>query len=197
MTTQIHFILDRSGSMEDGLESYINGFNSFLDTQIKEESDTACMSLYQFDHEYQVIYQNSPMKEVNKLSIDTFIPRGRTALFDAIGKTIKTIKKKKNETIIIVVLTDGEENDSKEFTSKRISNMISKKKDKGWEFIYLGANQDAILEGGKIGINRQSSLTFDQNKEGIEECFRSLGNAVSSYRKTPLKERREKSVSFI
>lgn len=196
MTTQIHFILDRSGSMSDGLEDYIGGFNTFVNTQKNQKDDNATMSLYQFDHEYQIIYANLQMKDVKELNKETFVPRGRTALFDAIGETMESIAPEENTSIIIVVLTDGMENGSSEFTGKRISKMIEKKKELGWEFIYLGANQDAILEGGKIGINHQSSLTFQQDKEGIQECFRSLSNAVSAYRNTPMKERKTKGVRF-
>jgi len=196
MTTQIHFVLDRSGSMSDGLNDYLGGFNAFLDSQSKENSDEVLMSLYQFDHDYEIVYQDVPLKEVKKLTKDTFVPRGRTALFDAIGETLDNIKAKENESVIIVVLTDGEENASSEFTGKRISKMISKKKELGWEFVYLGANQDAILEGSKLGINNQSSRTFQVDKEGIEKCFSSLSQAVSDYRKTPMKKRKEKGVSF-
>ena len=140
MKTDIHFVLDRSGSMWDILNDTIGGFNQFVSSQQDDPNGECYLNLYQFDHEYQIVYQNKNIKEVELLNKETFQPRGNTALLDAIGRTISSIPNKKLENnniennnnendnnkdkIIFVILTDGEENSSKEFSYNTISKMI-------------------------------------------------------------------------
>lgn len=153
MTTQetckIIVIADRSGSMQMIKSDAIGGFNAFMEEQRKLEGK-AEVTLVLFDDQYEVPYQNKNLKLVEDLNEDTFIPRGSTALYDAIGKTIATLKeeelaasKKKDfpEKVIFAIITDGEENSSLEFTRKTVMQLVENSKTKGWEFIYLCADE--------------------------------------------------------
>ncbi len=156
MSTRIFVVLDKSGSMEECRSDTIGGFNSFIRKQKKLNADSAFLSLYQFDHEYFITYQNVPIEQVPELTFETFEPSGQTALLDAIGKTITNVEHQTDDSIIIVIITDGEENSSNTYRSKeQINQMIKQKQDLGWEFVFLGANQDAIQSAGQLGIGGQ------------------------------------------
>jgi Mg-chelatase subunit ChlD len=166
------FILDRSGSMESCWDDTIGGFNAFLNEQ-KQHGGT--MTLIQFDHEYLVSYETKPIAEVEPLSRETFKPRGSTALFDAIGKAIKTVK---TATIpLVIIFTDGHENASKEYTKAHINDLITERTKDGWEFVYLGANQDAFAVGAGLGIAPGATMSYDANK--TPQAFAALSAAVS------------------
>jgi hypothetical protein len=168
------FILDRSGSMETCSADTIGGYNSFIRDQV-EFGGT--MTLIQFDHEILNVYEDVPIGEVVPLTHKTFTPRGSTALFDAIGHTIKIITDGDPPTIII--LTDGHENASNIYTKSHVKDLIdTKTKDHGWNFVYLGANQDAFAVSGDIGIAPGCTLNFDSNR--TPEAFRSLSAAIST-----------------
>jgi hypothetical protein len=181
--TQIHFILDRSGSMYEILGDTIGGFNSFIQSQQNDQNGECFMNLYQFDHEYQIVYQNKPIKEVEMLTEKTFMPRGQTALLDAIGRTVSCVSVDTKETNnIVVILTDGYENSSIEFTYKKVTEIIEKKEKDGWKFVFLGANQDAIKTAGGLGINQNSAMTYAQTPKNVNACFRGLSDAISRTR---------------
>jgi len=195
MTTKIFVILDRSGSMSNCWDDTIGGFNSFISNQKKMNDDKAFLSLYQFDHEYEIVYENKEITGVEDLTKETFVPRGRTALLDAIGKTVKSIpKKQENESYIIVIMTDGEENASTGYTKFHINDLISNKKELGWEFIFIGANQDAIKEAATLGISAESALNYDVKKTNA--TFECLSAAIGRTRSTPIAKRKEKLVHF-
>lgn len=185
MDINIHFILDRSGSMWETLNDTIGGFNSFIHSQKKQlvNGEQKClMSLYQFDHEYNILYKNREISNVNELNTETFVPRGQTALIDAIGRTISEISEENNSKnknkIIVVILTDGMENCSKEFKHKKVMEMIKIKEKEGWQFVFLAANQDAIETAGNLGINRKSAMTYAQTPQNVRACFNGLSDAV-------------------
>jgi len=186
MTTRIYVILDKSGSMEVCRKDTIGGFNSFVRKQKELKADNAFLSLYQFSNDYIVSYENKKIEEVEELTESTFVPDGMTALLDAVGKTIHSIRPGDDDNIIIVIITDGEENSSSEYSKVVINRMIIEKKEKGWEFVFLGANQDAIKEAQKIGIGADSSLTFSTNV--CNQAFESLSGAIERSRSTPVKK---------
>ena len=180
--TDITFILDRSGSMESIKEATIIGFNSFLKEHKSANSETK-ITLIQFDNEYDMVYDGINIKEVNYLNNKTYMPRGTTALLDAIGKTINHNKRKfkempdneKPKNVIVVVLTDGYENNSRLFSRKEIFMKINKRRNKdNWVFLFIGANQDAIIEGTKIGISDDLCLSIRASKSGIKHAFDSV-----------------------
>ena len=166
--THISIILDRSGSMRSCLSDTIGGFNQFLSTQ-KEQPGEATMTMVQFDTEYERLIDMLPLSNAVDLNNENYIPRGSTALLDAVGRTINHVEhqinekeeKERPEKIIFVIITDGEENASREFQHEQIMEMINRHRDEnGWEFVFIGANQDAIRAGGSIGTVRGSSLSY-------------------------------------
>ena len=167
------FILDRSGSMESCWDDTIGGFNAFVNDQ-KQFGGT--LTLIQFDHEYQLVYENKPIEEVEPLTRETFKPRGSTALLDALGRAIKEIKTQTIPTYVI--LTDGHENASHQYTKAHIKDLVCERQKEGWQFVYLGANQDAFTEAGAIGIGPAGTLNYDATR--TPEAFRQLSAAMSS-----------------
>jgi Mg-chelatase subunit ChlD len=165
------FLLDRSGSMELCRDDTIGGFNSFVKDQAVIGGK---LTLIQFDHEIQTTYTNVELKDIVPLTIETFQPRGSTALLDAIGETIKSPK---CTHPVVIILTDGQENSSTKFTKAHIKDLIEQKTKDGWTFMYLGANQDAFAEAGAMGIGPACTMNYDANK--TPEAFRALSQTVS------------------
>jgi uncharacterized protein YegL len=179
--TEIVVVLDRSGSMQSIAGSTVDGFNKFLDEQKNAEGE-AFVTLVQFDDRYEVDYKSVPVKDVNPLiNGETFKPRGVTALLDAIGKTINELETDRD--VVFVIITDGDENASREFKRDAIMKMIKTlEDDKGWYFLFLGANQDAIAAGGNMGIAGNKSFTYDATDIGTANAFTSFSSNISSYR---------------
>ena len=171
--TSIDFILDRSGSMHTCVNDTLGGFNFFVESQKKDNPDGK-MSLILFAHDFEYLYKDKCINNLENLNSTEYFPRGTTALLDAIGKTIKNSKDKQKH--MIVILTDGEENSSKDYTLNHINDLIEMKKKEGWQFIFLGANQDAIKTGNNLGIPEDSAMTF--NQENVYNAFEGLSCAI-------------------
>lgn len=187
-TTDITIILDRSGSMESVADDTIGGFNRFLEDQ-KTGHGTATITLVQFDDRYETVYAGVPLEAAPKLTDQTFVPRGSTALLDAIGKTIDETgvrlaamrEEDRPEQVVMVILTDGCENASRRYDAHRIAEMIAHQREVySWEFIFLGANQDAIATASAMGVAAGSSLTYAASSAGTNQAF----DAVSRRMKT-------------
>jgi hypothetical protein len=182
--TQIVVVLDRSGSMDTIAKSTVEGINSFVKEQKAAEGE-AFMTLVQFDNEYQIDYKERPLNEVADLiNGETFVPRATTALYDAIGRTINEINT--TDDVIFVIVTDGAENASKEFTKENVFNKIEEKKKDGWNFLFLAANQDAMKTGGSLGISASNSMTFNANDASVGNMYMNFSSKVSGYRSTKL-----------
>jgi len=188
--TEIVCILDRSGSMGSICNDAIGGFNSFLKEQ-KELPGKATFTLILFDHEYEVKCNGIDIKEVTPLNNRTYVPRGSTALYDAIGRAICNAESRidkcnpKKSRVLVSILTDGEENSSKEYDKCKILSMIQKCRDKyGWEFIYLSASPSAFSDAEKIGIRVGRVMQFSHTGSGIRGMTASYGCSASSYRST-------------
>ncbi len=175
-------VLDRSGSMQSIKNETISGFNSFVSEQKKLDYRSS-LTLVQFDDRYQIDYESVDINKVPELNTDTFVPRGLTALLDAIGKTIKTTRDRYSKLVkndlpdktIFVIITDGQENNSTKYNRKRIFKKIRKmEKEQNWEFVFLGANQDAISEANNYGINAKRAMTYAADKVGTTDMFFSL-----------------------
>ncbi len=190
--TEITIILDRSGSMESIANDAIGGFNSFLKHQQQQEGE-ARLSLVLFDTQYEVIHKSVPLADVPLLTDQTFVPRGGTALLDAIGKTIHKmtdsfaarLPKARPENVIIAILTDGEENSSREFTLSHINDLITAKKLQGWEFLFLAANQDAIATAGRMNISASHAINFDATHEGTHQVMEEMSARIRESRRAP------------
>lgn len=188
--TDITIVLDRSGSMDSVKSDTIGGFNSFLTSQQKSETEAA-LSLVQFDDQYETLYLDKDIQKADKLTEDTFQPRGMTALFDAIGRTINSVgqrlaaltENERPDKVLMVILTDGLENASTEFSAAKISEMIKHQRDNyKWEFMFIGANQDAVLSAQQIGIAAAASITYAANAEGTNLAFARMSEKISDYR---------------
>lgn len=179
---RITVILDRSGSMETIREATISGFNEFLHGQ-KQVPGEAVISLFQFDDVFDTVYADKALWNAPPLTRETFVPRNWTALYDAIGRAMGIIDyKPKAEKNIVLIVTDGQENASKEFKSQNVRHLIKIRQDKGWQFVFLGSNQDAILSARGLGINVDNAMTFANNTRGITASFTSTGANAAAYR---------------
>lgn len=185
--THIAMILDRSYSMLPISKSTIDGYNQFIQEQ-KNVPGKATFTLVKFDHEYDITGNFSSINDVQLLDESTYVPRGGTALYDAIGFTIKSIEEsiqkldEKPDSVVVCILTDGEENRSSEFSDTDIKSLIQQKENDGWHFNFIGANQDAIYSATKIGIKAPNSITYASNDLGTRSAFSSLSHKYSTYR---------------
>ena len=187
--TEIVFILDRSGSMS-GLESdTIGGFNSMIKKQQKELEGNALVSTILFDHESIVLHDRVPLAQVKPLTEKDYEVRGTTALLDAIGDALKHIKnvhkyardEDRPQKTLFVITTDGMENASVKFSYRDIKRLIAKQKELGWEFIFLGANIDAVEVAGHIGIDARRAVNYHADSRGTQEVFGAIGNFAHAF----------------
>lgn len=188
--TEIICVIDRSGSMSAIRHDAIGGFNTFLEQQKKAEGK--CNLTYvQFDDEIDVRYDGTRISDIPTLTEETYVPRGMTALLDAVGTTINKVgvrlasteEEKRPGKVVFVILTDGNENASREFNHKRISDMIKEQRDKyQWEFVFLAANQDAWLVAGSLSINHAAN--FAHTSKGVGQTFSKMSEGLRTYRTT-------------
>lgn len=186
-TTEIVFILDRSGSMA-GLESdTIGGFNALIEKQ-KRQGSAARISLILFDDQTDIVLDRVPIMQVGALSEDEYYVRGCTALLDAVGKSVTHISglhqsmKKENrpEKTLFIITTDGMENSSQEYSLSQVKNLIEKQKERyHWEFLFLGANIDAIKTADSMGIRANRSANFHADEKGLMKKFKAIDSAIS------------------
>lgn len=188
--TFIAFILDRSGSMEPLREAAIAGFNQFLRDQQNAPGE-ARLTLVQFDDQYEVPADNLPISEMVELDATTFVPRGSTALLDAIGRTIDETQARiaqlpeaqRPSPVIFAIFTDGQENSSLKFTWKDIAQRIQDRREKdGWEFLFLAANQDAVATAAQMNIERHNTSSVAYSAAGMGSSTRSISRRTTGYR---------------
>jgi Mg-chelatase subunit ChlD len=167
--TDIVLVVDRSGSMASVKEDAEGGINAFLAKQAKQPGE-ALVTLLQFDTEYEFLYQGVPIEQAPKYELN---PRGMTALLDAVGRAInetgerlaKMAEEDRPSLVVIVVMTDGQENSSKEFTKSQLKKMIKRQQNEfNWHFTFLGANQDAFAEAGGMGIQAAGVANYTTGK---------------------------------
>ena len=179
--THIAVILDRTGSMESIRDDTIGGFNAFLNEQ-KQQPSKATLTLVQFDSQdpYEVIHQVKTIKEVPELTKETYVPRATTPLLDAIGRGINDLEKcvadmkedDRPSKVVFVVITDGQENASREFRRDQILKMINEKeKQYGWQFVFLSADLDAINDAMDHGFQAKAAMAFDQTGVGVKNAW--------------------------
>lgn len=194
--TELVFILDRSGSMASLTQDTIGGFNSLIEKQ-KAVDGECLVSLVLFDNNSEVVYDRVPLKDIPVLTDKEYYARGCTALIDALGGSIHHIgnvhKYAREEDVpektMFIVTTDGMENASTNYTSDRVKAMITRQQEKyGWEFLFLGANIDAVETARRYGIRENRAVRFHNDHEGVELNYKVLSEAVSSYRCMNLRE---------
>lgn len=186
----VSIILDRTGSMETIRDDTIGGFNTFLKDQ-KAIPGEATITLVQFDSQdpYEVVYDFVPIAEAKALTRDTYVPRAMTPLLDAMGRGINDLEKKigdlpkgkRPEKIVLTVITDGQENASREFRKDQIEKMVKEKQDAGWQIVFLGADLGAINDAATVGISAPSTLGFDPTKAGVHAAYASFSGNLTAY----------------
>jgi len=196
--TEIVFILDRSGSM-NGLENdTIGGFNSFVKKQAKLGETVLTTVL--FDDQYEILHNGISAKNV-LLTKNEYFTRGSTALLDAVGKTINSVGRRLSETpeherpgkVIFVITTDGHENASCEFSYDQVKRMIEHQSENySWEFIFMGANIDAVKEGNRLGIAADRSYNFKANSAGVQTMYCMVDEACEDVRAGKTKRQKQK-----
>lgn len=186
--TQIVCILDTSGSMSSIIRDSIGGFNTFLKQQ-RELKDEATLTVALFDDTYNLLYDNVDIKKVEDITDKVWIPRGTTALYDAIGKTINTVKanhaklgNEKPSKVLVCIVTDGHENASREYKLDDIRKLIKDCEINDWNFIYLAANQDAFAVGNSFGVSAGNTFNYTATGQGVAFMSAILSNASVSYR---------------
>ena len=191
--TELVFILDKSGSMS-GLENdTIGGYNSVLEKQKDVEGECRITTVL-FDHNYELLHDRIDIRAVSLITEKEYFVGGSTALLDAIGTTIHKIGNvQKNtagdyraEKVMFVIITDGEENASKEFTAEKVKALIERQKEKyQWEFVFLGANIDAVETARHFGISADRAQNYHADKEGSRIVYESLAKFTVAYREAP------------
>lgn len=188
--TELVFILDKSGSMYGLEKDTIGGFNSMLEKQKAVEG--ACrITTVLFDNDYTLLHDRIDIRAVDPMTNADYVAGGSTALLDAIGFTMNkligvqknTSKEYRADKIMFVIITDGEENSSREYSADKIRSMIKHEKEKyGWEFIFLGANIDAIQTAQHFGIDAECAVDYVPDARGTQLNFEAMAETVACYR---------------
>ena len=195
--TELVFILDKSGSMS-GLESdTIGGYNAMLKKQ-QQETGEAVVTTVLFDDNYELLHDRINIKGVRAITEKEYFVGGCTALLDAIGKTIHKIgnaqrhtgEEQRADKVMFVITTDGMENASREYSYEKIKEMVERQKEKyGWEFIFLGANIDAVATAAKFGIGAERAANYNADGEGTRLNYAIVSDTVSNFRASrPIKD---------
>ncbi len=194
--TEIISIVDRSGSMQSILDDAIGGFNTFLRSQ-QDQPGEAKLSLILFDHEYQIVHQAVDIQQVKPLDRETYVPRGMTALLDAVGKTIDavgerlaaTAESEKPSQVIVSILTDGYENASQTYSKPKVAEMIKHQTEKyNWAFEFQAANMDAFAAAKELSIAPDRVVQFEATGEGVRDAFVQQSQRISAMRTRDMDE---------
>ena len=188
--TELVFILDKSGSMAGLERDTIGGFNAMLDKQ-KAQAGECRITTVLFDHRYELLHDRTDIRAVRPITAREYRVGGSTALLDALGKTIHKIATAQKNTsepfrakrVMFVIITDGEENASREYAAKEVKEAIRRQKSRyGWEFIFLGANIDAVETAGRFGIDAGRAANYVPDSQGTALNFRAMSETVSAFR---------------
>jgi hypothetical protein len=195
--TKIVFLVDRSGSMRSCVNDMIGGYNTFIQTQKENVVGECSVSFYQFDTEFESVYVNTPIADVKELTGETFVPRGSTALLDSVCRLIDELgvelsalqEDDRPEKVLVVILTDGEENASSKFSAEDVKQRITTQTEVyKWEFLYIGANQNSWNVGQSIGVAGASTINYVSRGKNTPvssaTLWKTLANKTVSYRAT-------------
>lgn len=181
----VTFVLDRSGSMASCRDATISGFNEWKNDQ--KQHGNVLFSLTTFNQQTTIEHPARPVGEIPDLTLESYVPGGNTALYDAIGRTVALLETKLAAEVIkpvknlFVIMTDGEENASREFTRQRIFDLIESKRKAGWDFVFLGANQDAFATGASLGVPQGATMHYVSTHAGVKAASSVLRGATMAY----------------
>lgn len=177
---KIVVVVDKSGSMYSLKDDVIGGFNSFLESQQKL-GDDATMTVVLFNTEYEFYAEDQPLNEIPKFTNDSYVPTGGTALLDALGRAMTNIlARRKDDKVLVCVITDGQENSSKEYKKEDITKMINDKKQSGWEFMFLSSDLNAISDAKDYGFS--NTFAFSADAKGTSMSYSAMGTASCVFR---------------
>ncbi len=189
--THICMILDRTGSMESIKQDTIGGFNSYIAAQ-KSLPTPATFTLVQFDSQdpFEVIHKFTDIQMVGDLTAQTYMPRASTPLYDAVGRGINDLRAGlgglpealRPKKIVMVIVTDGQENASREFTGAQVRKMIADAKEAGWQFVFLSADESAISDSASLNIDASNAAFFKKSTAGSSEMWERVSNRSMAYR---------------
>lgn len=188
--TELVFILDRSGSMRGLEKDTIGGFNSMIEKQKKQEGE-CYVSTVLFDNESEVVHDRVKLSEIEPMTEDDYYVRGCTALIDAVGGAIHHIgnihKYARPEDVpehtMLIITTDGMENASHRYTSDKVKQMIKRQKEKfGWEFLFIGANIDAVETASRYGISSDRAVNYNADSKGTEILYNTVSASICQMR---------------
>jgi Mg-chelatase subunit ChlD len=178
---QLVVILDESGSMYSNREATISSVNEFIQSQNIADGET-WVTLVKFADYSKVVLESAPIQQFEPLTVKTYVPNGCTALFDAIGDAVNKIRVKGKEKVMVVIMTDGEENASRKYTFKQIQDLVAKYRKSKWEFVFLGADIDSYAVGGSLNI--ATTVNWINTGSGVRNMSDVIGNYATSYRTT-------------
>ena len=190
--TELVFILDRSGSMSGLEDDTIGGFNSMIEKQKKQDGD-CYVSTVLFDDESEVLHDRVKLADISKMTDNDYTVRGCTALIDAIGGAIHHIgnihKYARPEDVpehtMFIITTDGQENASHRYTSEQVKKMIEHRREKyGWEFLFIGANIDAVETAARYGIDKERAVNYNADSEGTRLNYEVMSETICSFRES-------------
>ena len=197
--TKIWFLLDRSGSMQSLTGDVIGGFNRFLDDQTNQPGE-AQMTVVLFDgnNPFEVVVDAKTIAEIAQLTQDTYWARGVTPLYDGIGDLLERADQriadraksgKPTEDQMVLIFTDGYENASRRYDRARVFDLIKKRQDDDWTFVFMGSNQDSYGEAGKVGFVGGNVQNYDSTSAGVTQAFAEFSRGASSFRSKPSRQR--------
>jgi len=183
--TSVVFVLDKSASMAAVRDATISGFNEYINT-LKKDKNEYTFSLTLFDTEVEKVYDNVDLKKVKDLDQKSYVPSGMTALYDAACMALTVIEKnlKKTDKTLFVVMTDGEENSSKEHTEKNFADKVKELEGKNFTFIFLGANQDSWATAQKFGANMGNVANFAATARGVGSTMSVMAHNTATFAST-------------
>lgn len=186
LRTYVAIVLDKSGSMQNIIDPTIQGFNSQVDSIIKEAPGEVLLSLVTFNEHVDPIFFNKSPSHFTRLSRSNYKPKGWTALYDAVGYTIRRLENEvehsENSAFLVIIVSDGEENRSRDYTSYTLGSLIQRKRTTNkWTFVYVGSNQDLSQVAAKLYIPIGNTFTWTNDLQGTNKAFSTTTSAVANY----------------
>lgn len=177
--TLVVFVQDKSGSMSNRRDATVSGYNEYLDTLRDEAEGEVLITLTQFNHGVHPVFASKPLSAIQAMGNKDYVPSGMTALYDAVGVAVRNteLQARKNDKVVVVIMTDGEENHSREYNHATVLELLGQKRTDGWEFIFLGAGEEAWATGQSLGFTWQNSVNYGTDDHSHKAAFNEVALA--------------------